>query len=172
MRFGRAGDVPVVGSWTGTTTGLGVVRGRTWLLRRSLTSGAAQIRFRYGKVGDIPVVGSWTGTAAQSGIGVERDGQWLLRNRRSAGPASTVLAYGLATDRAVVGDWDGDGTSTPAVVRGRTVPGPRLARPDGRDAHPDVPRLSRFAASRTTFLGSRRGVTSRRRLQGVVHAKE
>ena len=39
-RLRRPGDRPVVGSWTGTAARLGVVRGRTWLLRRSLTSGS------------------------------------------------------------------------------------------------------------------------------------
>ena len=33
---------PVVGSWTGTTLGIGVVRRATWLLRRTATPGAAQ----------------------------------------------------------------------------------------------------------------------------------
>ena len=68
-----------------------MVRGRTWLLRRTLTSGDAQVRFGYGKVGDVPVAGSWTG-GRRTGIGVERDGQWLLRNRRSAGPATPFWA--------------------------------------------------------------------------------
>ncbi len=107
-----------MGSWTGKRLGLGVVRGRTWLLRRSLTSGVAQRRFGFGRAGDVPVVGSWNGSA-RAGIGVERDGRWLLRNRRSAGPAGTVVTFGRAADRPVVGDWDGNGTAAPAVVRGQ-----------------------------------------------------
>jgi hypothetical protein len=123
----------VVGSWNGRRPGVGVVRGRVWLLRGSLTGGKATSRFRYGKVGDVPVVGSWNGKG-RTGIGVERDGTWLLRNRRSAGKAGIVLAYGTGTDRPIAGDLDGDGRSTPTVVRKRKFVSRVGLAADGADA--------------------------------------
>lgn len=109
----------MVGSWTGRTTGIGVVRGNRWLLRRTATAGPTEIGFRYGRATDSPVVGSWNGKG-RSGIGVERDGTWLLRNRRSAGKAGMRVDFGRPTDRPVAGDWDGDGKSTIGVVRRMT----------------------------------------------------
>jgi hypothetical protein len=48
IRFGRDGDVPVVGDWNGDgRQAIGVVRGRTWYLNDGITDGYAQTTFRY-----------------------------------------------------------------------------------------------------------------------------
>ncbi len=108
LEFGRAGDIPIVGDWTGNGVHtVGVVRGNRWLLRRSNSPGSADIDFTFGEPGDIPVVGDWNGDG-RSGIGVVRGDTWLLRDSLSSGPPQYEFTFeggGLP----VTGDWDGDG---------------------------------------------------------------
>lgn len=123
FRFGRPGDIPIVGDWTGEGRDLpGVIRGNTWYLKRSFSGGAADITFSYGRPGDVPVVGDWNGSG-RSYPGVVRDGrEWLLRPSLSGGPATISFTYGREGDVPVVGDWDGDGVDEPGIVRdGRKV---------------------------------------------------
>ncbi len=70
FRFGRTGDVPVVGSWDGAArTGVGVARGTTWVLRGLGTGHALgpRVALSYGlPAGRSPgrdrhVVGDWDG---------------------------------------------------------------------------------------------------------------
>lgn len=118
LRYGRSGDVPVMGDWDGDgVTTPGVVRGRTWYLRNSRSGGVADVVFRYGVVGDVPVVGDWDGDGIDT-PGVVRSGTWMLRNTNTGGVAEATFRYGRAGDVPVPGDWDGDGASTPGVVRG------------------------------------------------------
>jgi hypothetical protein len=123
--YGGAGDIPVVGDWTGSgTPTIGVYRppgtsfnstdGGQWLLRNSNTAGDPDIQFPYGGAGDIPVVGDWTGSGKAT-IGVYRppgtpfnntnEGQWLLRNSNTAGDPDIQFPYGGAGDIPVVGAW-------------------------------------------------------------------
>jgi hypothetical protein len=109
----------------------GVVDGRVWHLRNSLSTGMTNLRFTYGRPGDFAVMGDWdgNGSATAGALRVAPDGVhflWLLRNTNSAGPADITVMYGIADHRAVsvydvpiVGDWDGNGTDTPGVVRVR-----------------------------------------------------
>jgi peptidoglycan/xylan/chitin deacetylase (PgdA/CDA1 family) len=96
-----------------------IVRGTTWYLRDSLTSGPATTTFSYGNPGDLPIAGDWDGNGTLT-PGVVRGNTWYLRNSNTSGPANITFTYGNPGDTPVVGDWDGNGTYTPGVVRGNT----------------------------------------------------
>jgi hypothetical protein len=121
-RFGRAGDIPVVGDWDGDgTQTLGVVRPskaagtNRFLLRNSR---GLVPEFIFGRYGDRILVGDWDGNGTWTPAAV-RAGVWSLRNANSAGPSETVR-FGRAGDRYLAGDWDGDGDFTLGVRRGAT----------------------------------------------------
>jgi peptidoglycan/xylan/chitin deacetylase (PgdA/CDA1 family) len=118
FRYGRVGDVQVMGDWNRDgVSSPGVVRGNRWLLRNWLSGGPPGWRFRFGRRGDVPVVGDWNGDGRTT-IGVVRGNRWLLRNRLSGGPAGRDFRFGRRGDVPVVGDWNGDGRTTIGVVRG------------------------------------------------------
>ncbi len=97
-----------------------VVRGDTWYLRNSQTSGSADTKFIYGNpTGDTPITGDWDGDGSVT-PGVVRGGIWFLRNANSTGAADLSFVYGNPGDIPVAGDWDGNGTVTPGVVRNST----------------------------------------------------
>ena len=53
--FGDPGDIPIVGDWNGDGIDtIGVVRGNTWYLRNSNTTGVADVTFTFGDAGDRP----------------------------------------------------------------------------------------------------------------------
>jgi hypothetical protein len=122
-RWGRAGDLPVVGDWDGDgTQTVGVVRrsrtvgGNHFLLRNS--DGSIE-DFWYGGYGDRLVVGDWDGDGDWT-PGAVRAGAWSLRNSNTGGGPHVSFRYGRSGDRYLVGDWDGDGDFTPAVQRDGT----------------------------------------------------
>ncbi len=118
FRFGQAGDIPVIGDWNGDgIQTVGVVRGNTWLLRDSNTSGPPQYNFVFGEPGDIPVVGDWNGDGT-SGIAMVRGNRWHLRNRANAGNAGIIFTFGEVGDTPIAGDWNGSGSDGPGVHRG------------------------------------------------------
>jgi peptidoglycan/xylan/chitin deacetylase (PgdA/CDA1 family) len=96
-----------------------VVRGSTWYLRDSLSTGDATSKFTFGIAGDMPISGDWDGNGTNT-PGVVRGRTWYLRNSNTSGGADISFIYGSPGDVPVVGDWDGNGTFTPGVVRGRT----------------------------------------------------
>lgn len=109
VKFGRPGDIPVIGDWNGNGVHtIGVVRGNRWLLRNSNRAGSPDYDFTFGKAGDIPVVGDWDGSGRTS-IGVVRGDRWLLRNSLSSGGAHYDFTFGGGDGHPVTGDWDGDG---------------------------------------------------------------
>jgi hypothetical protein len=142
FRYGRSGDLPVMGDWNGDgndTVGLARFPAAntgqfTWHLRDSNNGGGATVTpFQFGTVrfvavdrlGSIPIVGDWDGDGKDT-IGVAQFGDNLagpitfhLRNSNTAGPDDVVVSYGR-TDRdfPIVGDWDGNGTDTVGVTRG------------------------------------------------------
>ena len=65
--FGNPGDLPVFGDWDTASCGteIGVVRGRTWYLRSSLSQGPADLQFNFPASGSTagmqPVLGDWDG---------------------------------------------------------------------------------------------------------------
>jgi N-acetylmuramoyl-L-alanine amidase-like protein len=122
-RWGRAGDIPVVGDWDGDgTQTVGVVRphaslGSNHFLLRNSDGGVAD--FWYGRYGDRVVVGDWDGDGDWT-PGAVRAGVWSLRNANSGGAADVTVRFGRSGDRYLAGDWDGDGDFTPAVQRAGT----------------------------------------------------
>ena len=102
-------------------------------LRRSNTTGFADVSSVYGLASDVPVAGDWDGDGTST-IGVFRNGVFLLRNSVTAGFADVEVPFGLPTDRPVVGDWDGDGDDTIGVYRD----GQLFVRNDNTVGPPDV----------------------------------
>ena len=122
-RWGRSGDLPVVGDWDGDgTQTVGVVRpnadrNSNHLLLRN--SDGSVLDFWYGRHGDRVLVGDWDGDGTWTPAAV-RAGVWSLRNSNSTGPAQATVAFGRDGDRYLAGDWDGDGDFTPGVQRAGT----------------------------------------------------
>jgi hypothetical protein len=122
-RWGRSGDLPVVGDWDGDgIQTVGVVRpnatvGSNHFLLRNSDGSVAD--FWYGAYGDQPVVGDWNGDGVWT-PGAVRAGVWSLRNSNTTGPAEVTFRFGRSGDRYLAGDWDGDGDFTPAVQRAGT----------------------------------------------------
>jgi peptidoglycan/xylan/chitin deacetylase (PgdA/CDA1 family) len=109
-----AASVAVVGQPSGALAG--VVRGRTWLLRNSLSGGPAEVTSDFGLTGDRKVMGDWNGDGTRT-PGVFRNGTWYLRDRNGSGGRYISFPFGAAGDRPVVGDWNGDGIETVGVFR-------------------------------------------------------
>ena len=126
---GVAGDVPVVGAWTGTTTRVGVVRKYApagipqgnpfyWVLDAgAANAGSAaashQPGFTFafgGLAGDVFVTGDWNNTGT-SAAGVYRAGLWVLDAALPSAPQAShvpglTFGYGgLAGDVPVTGKW-------------------------------------------------------------------
>jgi peptidoglycan/xylan/chitin deacetylase (PgdA/CDA1 family) len=94
----------------------GVVRGRTWLLRNSLSGGPAEVTSDFGLTGDRKVMGDWNGDGTRT-PGVFRNGTWYLRDRNGSGGRLISFPFGAAGDHPVVGDWNGDGIDTIGIFR-------------------------------------------------------
>lgn len=121
-RFGQAGDLPVLGDWTGDGfDGLGVFRNGSWWFdvnHNGVLDGADTTAF-YGQAGDRPVAGDWNGLGRDT-LGVFRNGAWYLdRNGNGVWDAGAdgVVVFGQAGDIPVVGDWTGTGRHQIGVVR-------------------------------------------------------
>ena len=87
---------PASSQWSGGESAADtpvVVRGRTWYLRNSNTSGNANIAFLYGDPDDIPVMGDWNGDGVDT-PGVVRGRTWYLRNSNTSGNANIAFLYG------------------------------------------------------------------------------
>jgi hypothetical protein len=134
--FGKPGDVPVTGDWTGNGQNrIGVYRPSTrqWYFDIN-GNGTLDTCKRvdlctksFGLSGDIPVVGDWTGNG-QTKVGVFRPstGQWYLDlngdkkvNKRCTNDLC-VASFGQPGDLPVVGDWDGSGIDKIGVFRPST----------------------------------------------------
>ena len=96
-----------------------VVRGNTWFLRNSNTTGTADFSFVYGNPGDLPLFGDWDGTGPD-GPGVVRSAVWYLRCCNETGVATVPpFTYGNSNDFPISGRWvPGTVTDTVGVVRG------------------------------------------------------
>jgi peptidoglycan/xylan/chitin deacetylase (PgdA/CDA1 family) len=119
--LGRQGFRPVSGDWNGDGTDTpGVVRGGTWYLRNSNSSGPADVVLQFGYPYDRPVVGDWDGDGTDT-PGVVRGSTWYLRDSNAPGANTwTKLTFGTTSYTAVAGDWNNDGIDTPGVVNGGT----------------------------------------------------
>jgi len=95
----------------------GVVRGRTWMLRNTLSGGTPAQQFDFGLAGDRKLTGDWNGDGTRT-PGVFRSGTWFLRDRNGAGGTYRSFSFGsLPGDLPVVGDWNGDGIDTVGFFR-------------------------------------------------------
>ena len=111
VRFGKRGDIPIVGDWNGNGVHtMGVVRGNRWLLKNSNNEGPADFDFTFGQPGDIPVVGDWTGNGRTS-IGYVRGSLWRLSNDIGTPGVNHNFSFGGGPGYPVTGDWDGDGVT-------------------------------------------------------------
>ena len=77
------------------------MRGNTWFIRNSITSGPADATFIYGLPGDTPVCGDWNGDGVDT-PGVTRGDLWLLRNSNTAGVADLSFNFGAPGDTPLV----------------------------------------------------------------------
>jgi hypothetical protein len=122
--YGQAGDIPIVGDWTGSgVKRIGVFRSGLWILDTNnngiLDAGDKVVSF--GQAGDIPVLGDWTGTGTIK-LGLYRAGSFILDYSGHLSGVPTGLAdanfpFGLSTDIPVVGDWNATGTTKVGVFR-------------------------------------------------------
>lgn len=122
--YGQAGDIPVVGDWTGTgVKRAGVFRNGTWILDTNgdgvLNAGDQVVTF--GQAGDIPVVGDWTGSGKVK-LGLYRAGAFILDlsghlSGVPTGVEDATFSFGQPADIPVVGDWNGSGFSKVGVFR-------------------------------------------------------
>jgi len=118
--YGQAGDVPLVGDWNGDgTTGIGVRRGRTFILRNPPSAGAPDLIFDWGRADDVPFTGAWNGDG-RTGVGIKRGRTWFLKNRLDASPHEVQFDWGRPEDLPITGDWNGDGRTGVGIKRGRT----------------------------------------------------
>jgi hypothetical protein len=136
--FGQAGDIPVVGDWTGNgVSKLGVFRNGFWFLdttsnhvynpNTTLGSGTpGNPAIQFGAPGDLPVVNNWNGTSRIDQIGVFRCNPatptvscfWVVDNVgdgiyrpfvSTSNPGDPIYTYGQPGDVPVVGDWNDGG---------------------------------------------------------------
>ncbi len=137
ISYGAAGDIPVVGDWTGTgTTKIGVFRNGVFYLNNQGTGAwigcgtngdpTKDACLNYGMAGDIPVVGDWTGNGKIK-IGIFRNGIWYLNNPGTGNwtgcgingdsAMDACIGFGMAGDIPVVADWNGNGKTKIGVFR-------------------------------------------------------
>jgi hypothetical protein len=116
--FGAAGDLPVVGDWTGSGKDkIGIFRPSTgkWVLDLNgnrIADRCSKDRCfdSFGLPGDLPVVGDWNGTGKDK-IGIFRPatGDWLLdfngNGKWEGCDVDACLSFGQSGDLPVVGKW-------------------------------------------------------------------
>jgi hypothetical protein len=115
--FGRKGDIPVTGDWSGDGQDkIGVFRFGSWFLdtdgdfRWDATKDTA---YRFGAAKAIPVVGDWDGDGIAQ-IGAFYNSEWRLDGNSNGAwdgvdGGDLLIRFGLLGDTPVVGDWNGDG---------------------------------------------------------------
>lgn len=133
----RAAAPSNIGGREPDTIGLYHFASHEFRLRRSNTTGSADIVITLGEDGDLPVTGDWDGDG-DTDVGVFRPakGQFIVRKRVRFHPiTSTITFLGEPGDRPVIGDWDGDGVDTFGVYRdsGPTEPVFFLTNDPGAD---------------------------------------
>jgi hypothetical protein len=119
LTFAQAGDIPLVGDWSGTgVDGVGVYRpsNETFYLDDSNTVSEIDHTIRFGDSGDLPVVGDWNGDGVTT-IGVYRPGNahFYLDDSLTAANSDHVVWFGNSGWQPLVGDWNNTGTSSIGV---------------------------------------------------------
>lgn len=129
LRFGQAGDVPLVGDFDGDGWDeIGVFRPSdlTWYVDTTM-DGQADTAFIFEgmQATDMPLMGDWDGNGtATPGFFRPSDVSWHLRASLTTGKEDwPVFQFGLQNDLPLVGDWDGNGRDLSAIYR----PGEGLA---------------------------------------------
>lgn len=102
------------------TIGVFDVPTTNFLLRNSLTAGAADITVNRGIGTDTPLTGDFDGDGIDT-ASTFNSGVWKIRNTNNS-TADTLfppitINFGGAGDIPVVGDWNGDGIDTPGLYR-------------------------------------------------------
>lgn len=133
--FGKAGDLPVAGDWSGNGFAkIGVFRNGEWYLdgngNGQWDGCSADLCLSFGQVGDLPVAGNWNG-GLKAGVGVFRAGTWYLDyngngkwdgcQQQDGGQDQCLFnSFGQAGDLPAAGDWNGDGKAKVGVFRAGT----------------------------------------------------
>ncbi len=119
IAFGYAEDFPICGDWDGDGDDtIGVVRGRTFYVRKENTATSSFTSFTFGNgTEDAVLVGDWNGDG-KDGVAVVRGNAYYLRNSVTSGPADISFTYGRASDFPLAGDFNADKKDTIAVRRG------------------------------------------------------
>lgn len=124
-----AGDIPVVGDWTGSgVERVGVFREGTWYL--DITGdGSFTGRAYLGQAGDIPLTGHWKPTSLASLVGIYRPtaqngqpGNFFLLDTSGDGQYTGAddappFFLGQPGDLPILGDWNRTGTTKVGIVR-------------------------------------------------------
>lgn len=117
LSYGNPTDQVLVANTGAGGDRLVIRRGNQYLVRNSLTSGAADYSFSYGNADDVVLVGDWNGDGKDT-LAVRRGNTFYIRNSLTTGMADAVITYGNPGDTVLVGDWSGKGIDTLAVRRG------------------------------------------------------
>ena len=118
--YGKTGDIPVSGDWTGQGKDtVGIFRQGMFYLRNSNSAGNADIpAFSFGAANDKPITGKWTNSQGKDTVGIFRQGRFYLASSNSGGGGTvTAFSFGAANDIPIVGDWTGRGYDTVGVFR-------------------------------------------------------
>ena len=150
-----------------------VVRGNSWQLRNSLSSGGANSSFDFGLDSDFSLMADFSNSGVRT-VAVVRNARhgvsgregslvWYIRQVEGPGDPDLVVEYGRAGDIPVVGDWNGDGVHTIGVVRGNRW----LLKDSNRSGSPDydftfgqtgdIPVVGDWNGSRRSRIGMVRG---------------
>ncbi len=103
FRYGRPGDLPLVGDWDGDGRDeLGINRGKWMHLRTSLGPGIGDVSWWYGWETDTPVVGDWN-LDGRDEVAVLRGPDLYIKRSHTGGPADYVApAHKYRTARATL----------------------------------------------------------------------
>ncbi|HEY0545995.1 MAG TPA: SBBP repeat-containing protein [Pyrinomonadaceae bacterium] len=129
ITFGQAGDIPVVGDWTGRgikdagvfrpSTGQFLIRKLTVVCNPFCIPVFQTVTINFGQNGDLPVSGDWNNDGIDS-VGVFRPsaGQFFLADQNVQFPSvDHSPIFGTAGDLPIAGDWNSDGRDTVGVYR-------------------------------------------------------
>ena len=127
IKYGQAGDIPVMGDWDGNgSKTIGVLRGRIWYVRNSNSTGPSSAVFSFGRPGDVPVAGDWDGNGTDT-PGVVRCASrgcatrtWYARDTLKSGATNRLINFG-GVGTPIVADWDNINGDTPGIVDANLV---------------------------------------------------
>jgi hypothetical protein len=127
INFGKKGDAPVTGDWSGAgQDNIGFYRNGTWFVDLNgdfVWEADSDASYGFGEFGETPVTGDWDGDG-RTNIGTYRQGQWKLDTNGNGQwdgvqGGDTLYHFGAASDLPIVGDWDGDGKDEIGAYRKR-----------------------------------------------------